>query len=82
MDAGKDIDKIQRLIPEEQVRRLTQGGRQEHLLFLPLAVFLNPFFKLDSFQSQFSEHGSEKRVVQSTLFGKGGKCPVQPGGVL
>ena len=53
LDAGKDIDKIQRLIPEEQVRRLTQGGRQEHLLFLPLAVVLDLLFELDSFQSQF-----------------------------
>ena len=36
LDAGKDIDKIQRLIPEEQVRRLTERGSQQHLLLRDL----------------------------------------------
>ena len=32
LDTGKDINKIQRFIPEEQVRRLTERGSQQHLL--------------------------------------------------
>lgn len=36
LDTGKDINKIQRFIPEEQVRRLTERGSQQHLLLRDL----------------------------------------------
>ena len=82
LDAGKNIDKVQRLVPEEQVCRLTQRDRQQYFLFLSFAVLLDPFFKLDSFQPQFSEHSPEKSVIKSLLFGEARECPVQPGSVL
>ena len=64
LDAGKNVNKIQRFIPKEEMSRLAQGGRQKHFLFLPFAVILDPLFELDSFQSQFLQDGSEKSTIQ------------------
>ena len=73
LDTGKDINKIQRFIPEEQVRGLTERGSQQHLLFLPLAVLLDLFFELHSLQPELPQYGPEKSAIQPPLFGEGGE---------
>ena len=76
LDAGKDIDKIQRFVPEEQVRRLTERGSQQHLLFLPFAVLFDPFFKLHSLQPQLPQYGPEKGAIQPPLSAKAESDPL------
>lgn len=82
LDAGKNVNKIQRFIPKEEMSRLAQRGCQKYFLFLPFAVIFDPLFELDSFQPQFLQDGPEKSIIQPAAFGKGSEVSFQPGGVL
>ena len=79
---GEDIDKVQRLIPEKEVRRLAQRFCQEHLFLLSLAVVLDPLFKLCAFHPEFPQDSEEQRLADAVSDSKLREGAAQVRGVL
>ena len=59
LHAGKDVNVVERFIPDIQMRLLTQAFGEQDFLFLPLAEFVQPLFKLLPRKIKFPQDGFE-----------------------
>ena len=64
LHAGKDINVVERFIPDIQMRLFAQAFGKQNLLFLPLAEFVQSLFKLLPRKIKFPQDGFEKSFVK------------------
>lgn len=59
LPAGKQVDEVKRLVPDEKMGRPAEAGRKQHLFLLPLAQLGQVAGKDLPPQVQFPQDGQE-----------------------
>lgn len=67
LHSGKNVNKVQRFIPDIKMGLLTQTSCKQYLFLLASAVVLNSFFKLCSGKIQFSQKRQKQRLIYLLL---------------
>ena len=67
LDAGENVDVVQRLVPDVQMGGLAQAAGQQHLFLLSLAVLLHRQVELLPLKSQVAQDGQAAALVNAAL---------------
>ena len=82
LDAGEDVDVVEGLVPDVQVRGLAQASRQQHLFLLSGGKVAHILFKLYPFKAQLAQDRLEKALVDVAVCRIAAQAAAQTGGVL
>ena len=81
-DAGEHVDKVERLVPEVEMRGTGKAPRDEHLLLLASAVGFDRRFKLRAREIEFPEDRFQKAFVEALFPAELPERPAKERGVL
>ena len=63
LHAGEHIDIVKGFVPDIQMRRRNETGRNQNFLFLAFGILRQVLVKLQPLQIQLSKQGQEQAVI-------------------